>query len=148
MKLLREWKKVFESDLENLASELKETVDTPAVIILSGPVGAGKTTFTKHFISFDSKNEIQSPTYSLINEFGDCAHADLYRLESKEDIVHLEIELYLEGKTFFLVEWGMDYARELSRHVPYEFSFYELALSINNGTDQESRNFLLSKLDL
>ena len=50
MSLVRAWKKVLESDLANIALEMKEVIEPPSVIILDGPVGAGKTTFTKIFL--------------------------------------------------------------------------------------------------
>jgi len=148
-KLVRIWKKVLESDLENLAIELKETVDTPCVIILTGPVGAGKTTFTKDFIGKGSGT--QSPTYSIVNEVGDVAHADFYRIESDDDIEHLELSFYLEDKKYFLVEWGKPYLRELERSLDVDFSFYELEIIVNtDNNDQEStpsRNFSLHKFN-
>ncbi|EQC46396.1 tRNA threonylcarbamoyl adenosine modification protein YjeE [Bacteriovorax sp. BSW11_IV] len=149
--LERSWKKVFESDLENIASELKETVKKPAVIILSGPVGAGKTTFTKKFVG-GRADAMSSPTYSIINENGNVAHADFYRLEEPEEIIHLELSLYLENKDFFLVEWGKKYVRDISRHVSIDFSFYEMVIEINEANEDSntvsSRNFLLHKLDV
>jgi len=140
MNLIRAWKKVLETDLTNLATELKEVVQPPCVIILDGPVGAGKTTFTKSFLNLDST---MSPTYSIINEQDNFLHADLYRIEKKEDLLHLEIPMYLDEKDYFIIEWGMTYLRELQRIIGDEFKFYLLKIEIN---DNQTRNFLLSKL--
>ena len=49
MKEIRIWKKVLEQDLEYIVSEIKELIEKPAVMILSGAVGAGKTTFVQGF---------------------------------------------------------------------------------------------------
>ncbi|MCO4794156.1 MAG: tRNA (adenosine(37)-N6)-threonylcarbamoyltransferase complex ATPase subunit type 1 TsaE [Bacteriovoracaceae bacterium] len=147
MKHLQEWKKVYESDLSNIVSELKESVDKPAIIILSGEVGSGKTTLTKHFCDI---GEVSSPTYSLINEIGRLAHADFYRIEDEKDLMHLEIPLYLENKDYFLVEWGMPYIDHLKRESPEDFSFYEFVISINDpaSTDGQSpsRNYHLYEI--
>jgi tRNA threonylcarbamoyladenosine biosynthesis protein TsaE len=140
MSLIRTWKKVLESDLTNIAAELKEVIQPPCVLILEGPVGAGKTTFTRAFID---KPEAASPTYSIINEIDNIIHADLYRIEKKEELIHLEIPMYLEEKDYFLIEWGLPYLRELQNIVGDEFNFYLLKIEIN---EQKTRNFSLNKL--
>lgn len=140
MTLVRAWKKVLESDLTNIANEMKEVIEPPSVIILDGPVGAGKTTFTKIFID---RKGTASPTYSLINEVDNLLHADLYRIEKKDELIHLEIPMYLEEKDYFLIEWGMPYLRELQRIIGDEFKYYQLKIEINENT---SRNFVLTKI--
>lgn len=137
MSSIRTWKKVLESDLPNIVTELKEVVQPPCVIILDAPVGAGKTTFTRAFVEF---NEASSPTYSLINEIDNVVHADLYRIEKKEELIHLEIPMYLEEKDYFLIEWGMPFLHQLQRIIGDEFKFYQLKIEIN---EQKGRNFYL-----
>ncbi len=140
MTVVRTWKKVLESDLANMAIEMKEVIEPPSVIILDGPVGAGKTTFTKFFLD---RKGTSSPTYSIINEVDNLLHADLYRIEKKEELIHLEIPMYLEEKDYFLIEWGMPYLHQLQRIIGDEFKYYQLKIEIN---DNNSRNFLLTKL--
>lgn len=140
MSLIRTWKKVLESDLANIVTELKEVVQPPCVIILDGPVGAGKTTFTRAFIE---RKEAPSPTYSIINEIDNIIHADLYRIEKKDELIHLEIPMYLEEKDYFLIEWGMPFIYDLQRIIGDEFKFYQLKIEIN---EQKSRHFFLSKI--
>lgn len=147
-KNLRHWKKVFESDLTYIAYELKEYVSKPAVIILNGEMGAGKTTFVKTFLS-DKK--VTSPTYTLINESGEAVYADFYRLESPQEITQLELGLYLEGKNYFLVEWGDKYLKALAREIPEGFNFYQLDIFINNISENSpipSRDFYISSLQI
>lgn len=144
MKELRVWKKVHESDLESLVLELKDLTKKPAVVVLSGPMGAGKTTFTRTFTSVvEPLNQASSPTYAVINEGTKLVHADFYRLESDEEVLHLELPLYLQGKEYFLVEWGKNFLRRLSLEVPEDFSFYELTFEIvSDGV----RNLVLSDI--
>lgn len=142
MKVLRTWKKAHESDLESLVLELKDLVLKPAVVILSGPMGAGKTTFVRTFSKvIDPLSNATSPTYAVINEGTKVVHADFYRLETNEEVLHLELPLYLEGKDYFLVEWGKRFLSRLSLEVPEEFNFYELNVEI---VSDEVRNFELS----
>ncbi|NOT80743.1 MAG: tRNA (adenosine(37)-N6)-threonylcarbamoyltransferase complex ATPase subunit type 1 TsaE [Bacteriovoracaceae bacterium] len=140
MSIIRAWKKVLVSDLGNIAIEMKEVIQPPSVIILDGPVGAGKTTFAKIFLD---KKQSNSPTYSIINEVDNLLHADLYRIEKKEELLFLEIPMYLEEKDYFLIEWGMPYLHELQRIIGDEFKFYQLNIEIN---ENQSRNFILKKL--
>lgn len=142
MSVVRTWKKALVADLSNIAIEMKEALEPGSVIILEGPVGAGKTTFSKLFLG--QEKQTSSPTYSLINEFDTLLHADLYRIEKKDDLIHLEIPMYLEEKEYFLIEWGMQYLRELQRIIGDEFKFYKLEIEIN---ENDSRNFTLSKID-
>ncbi len=144
---LRSWKKVFESDLENIAIELKDSIEKNSAIVFSGEVGAGKTTFIKKFIG--ESDSTMSPTYSIVNEINEFVHADLYRLENPSELIHLELNLYLEDKDFFLVEWGEEYIDQLYREINEDLNFYVLKISINdNCVNQEipSRDFLLNKV--
>lgn len=146
-KLIREWKKVFHSDLGYIVYELKDLTKTPAMIILEGEVGAGKTTFTQAFVG---EKEILSPTYSIISQTSNVTHADFYRLEKNEEILQLEIPLYLEDKHYFFVEWGMKFARRLLRELPENWTPYLLEIVANTNHQESaegpSRNFSLFSL--
>ena len=52
------WKKAFESDLDYISLELRDLIETPACIILNGPVGAGKTTLVQYFSKNLNKKDI------------------------------------------------------------------------------------------
>lgn len=153
MENLRVWKKVFENDLESIILEMKESLSCPCIIILTGEVGAGKTTFTKKFVqmvSHQKNDNVMSPTYSILNESGSILHGDLYRLKSPQELIHLELPLYLEDKEYFLVEWGKEYYNVLIELIPEDFLFYELKIEINELKDAQevaSRNIYLDKLD-
>ena len=140
---LKKWEKVLESDLDYISLEIKKTIDHPAVIFIEGPLGAGKTTFTQHFVGL-SKEAVFSPTYSLVNEFGPFVHADFYRLKNPQEIIHLELEYYFENKDFILIEWGRKYLTEIIRYLDEAYSIYQLEIEII----RDYRDFKLSKVDL
>lgn len=146
-KLIREWKKVFKSDLSYIIYELKDLVKTPAMIILEGDLGAGKTTFTQAFVGDE---QVLSPTYSILSENKNVLHADLYRIEQNEEILQLELPIYLEDKQYFFVEWGMKFGRRIMRELPENFSTYLLEITIQEGhadsVEGPSRNFFLSSI--
>ena len=142
--LIREWKKVYQSDLSYIVYELKDLAKIPSMIILEGELGAGKTTFVKSFIG---ENETFSPTYSILSEYKNFLHADLYRIEKNEEILQLELSNYLEDKHYFFVEWGMKYGKRLLRELPENYSSYLLEIVVNKTAsempEEPSRNFFL-----
>lgn len=148
--ILRQWKKTLETDLESIIYELRDFIETPAVIILSGDVGVGKTTFTKIFVKQVVGDKLAfSPTYSIINELGDLVHADFYRLKDAEEIIHLELSMYLEDKEYFLVEWGRPYLREIIAETSDDFNIYEIEFTMNEskeGMEFPTRNLKLIHL--
>ncbi len=79
-------------------------------ILLYGEMGAGKTTLTQYLLdALGSKEEVSSPTYSIINEYKgpnkNIFHMDLYRLNSKEEAVNIGIEEYLHSDNLCIIEW-------------------------------------------
>jgi tRNA threonylcarbamoyladenosine biosynthesis protein TsaE len=145
-KLIREWKKVYVSDLPYIVYELKELTKTPALVILEGDVGVGKTTFCQHFVGGE---DVMSPTYSVLSESGNVLHGDFYRIENQEEILALEIPLYLEGKHYFMAEWGSKYKQRILRELPEQWTSYCLEISFGKSstdTEDHSRNFSLSTL--
>lgn len=130
-KLVRDWKKVYKSDLPYIVYEMKDLAKAPAMIILEGDLGAGKTTFTQSFVG---DSEILSPTYSILSENKNIVHADFYRLEKNEEVLHLELPIYLEDKQYFFVEWGMKFSKRLFRELPENWNAYLLEIQINPST--------------
>jgi tRNA threonylcarbamoyladenosine biosynthesis protein TsaE len=83
-----------------------------AVVLLIGELGAGKTTIAKGIIQglgAAQPDEVVSPTYTLIHEFGEgpkVYHIDLYRLERASQVLSLGIDELLDREAVVLVEWG------------------------------------------
>ena len=78
------------------------------VLVLTGPLGAGKTCFVAGLArGLGVKSRVRSPSFTLLNEYRGALllhHLDLYRLEGPEvDGLGLE-ELVDEGA--LVVEWG------------------------------------------
>lgn len=145
---IRGWKKVYLGDLKYIINEMKDTLERPACLVLTGEVGAGKTAFSKVFTETLEGGETLSPTYAVVSESRRIVHADFYRLEAAQELAHLELALHAEEKDFFLVEWGKKYLPELKRELG-KFHFYEMKIEINNvvGAPKPSRNYYLSSVD-
>ncbi|NCN50935.1 MAG: threonylcarbamoyl-AMP synthase [Candidatus Pacebacteria bacterium] len=93
---------------------------TGLIIALDGPLGIGKTVFTKgvaHFLNI--QETITSPTYSYVEEYdytrhqttGRLFHADIWKLESAAEANRLGLEEMLEPASILIIEW-FDVARE------------------------------------
>jgi tRNA threonylcarbamoyladenosine biosynthesis protein TsaE len=74
-------------ETQALARELAPTLRTGDVLLLSGDLGAGKTTFVRGLaegLGIDPA-EVSSPTFTLVHEYRGgrltLYHADLYRLD-------------------------------------------------------------------
>ena len=140
MNLIKQWPSCGLNQLDDLAGEIKAALKLPAVLLLDGPLGAGKTALAQHFAP-----ELTSPTYALVQEVGRVAHADLFRIEEAEELIHLEIPLYLENKDLFLVEWGTAWASALGRLIEGPFTFYLLAIQLL--PDPQQRQYQLWQID-
>ncbi len=79
------------------------------LILLSGPLGAGKTCLTQGIAKgLGIEESPPSPSYVLVREFKGrmpLYHMDLYRL-GFEEIAELGIEDYLSGKGVCVIEWA------------------------------------------
>ncbi len=82
------------------------------VIALSGDLGAGKTQLVKGIAAgLGVAGRIQSPTFALVNEYRNgrlpLFHLDLYRLETREQIIGAGLEEYLfRPAGVAVVEWA------------------------------------------
>ncbi|MCY4654517.1 MAG: tRNA (adenosine(37)-N6)-threonylcarbamoyltransferase complex ATPase subunit type 1 TsaE [Dehalococcoidia bacterium] len=80
------------------------------ILLLSGGLGAGKTTLTQGILwGLGSDEYARSPTFVLVNEYEariPVYHMDLYRLDSFEEIDGLGLEDYLFGDGLCVIEWA------------------------------------------
>ncbi|HMQ48332.1 MAG TPA: tRNA (adenosine(37)-N6)-threonylcarbamoyltransferase complex ATPase subunit type 1 TsaE [Saprospiraceae bacterium] len=75
-----------------------------------GEIGAGKTSLIQALcIRLGVEQEVLSPTFSLVNEYGHPAgriyHIDLYRLHDLEEALDIGIENYLYDDQYCFIEW-------------------------------------------
>jgi len=81
------------------------------VILLQGPLGAGKTTLTQALgrgAGIPTDCHVTSPTYSLAHEYQGrlpLYHLDLYRLRSEEEIEELGFLEFIYGRGATIIEW-------------------------------------------
>lgn len=98
-------------DTQALADTLLGASPPGSLLLLVGPLGAGKTTLVQALgRSLGSAAQISSPTYTLIHEYptpsGVLVHIDAYRLGSADALFELGFDDYLERARLVVVEWG------------------------------------------
>ena len=92
--------------------ELGSQLVRPVLILLSGDLGAGKTTLTKGIVSglgAAEEEEVTSPTFTLVHRYGRDAnvyHVDLYRIEGARDLDTLGLEDFFAEPAVVIVEWA------------------------------------------
>jgi tRNA threonylcarbamoyladenosine biosynthesis protein TsaE len=80
-----------------------------AIVLLRGPLGAGKTVLAKGVASgLGIDDVVTSPTYTIVSEYEGrlrLNHIDLYRISGEEEYVNLGLEELLYADAVSLVEW-------------------------------------------
>ena len=114
---------VFETRSEEETIELGRRIarELPrrAVVLLIGNLGAGKTTLAKGIVSglgAAAPEEVVSPTFTLIHEYGRVYHIDLYRLDREEQVATLGLDEIFDRDAVVLIEWGERFPRLMPDH--------------------------------
>jgi len=101
---------IDEAQLGELAGQLAAQVGDGGVILLSGELGAGKTTFARALLgALGVGSRVKSPTYSLIESYAvddlSIHHLDLYRIGDPSELEWLGLADLLAGPHLLLIEW-------------------------------------------
>src|SRR5437868_36320 len=90
----------------------------PKLVVLTGDLGAGKTTIIKGIaegFKAESQENVTSPTFTLVHEYrGSRAtiyHIDLYRVDSPRQLETLGIDDLRDQRSLILLEWGEKFER-------------------------------------
>lgn len=99
------------AETEALGESWGRSAQPGLVIGLSGDLGAGKTQLVKGIArGLGIAGRVHSPTFMLVNVYPGgrltLFHLDLYRLESREQILSAGIEEYLRPGGVTVIEWA------------------------------------------
>ena len=89
------------------------------LVVLGGPLGAGKTFLTRAIcraLGLPPSVRVPSPTFTLVHEHPTnppLSHADLYRLETPEQVRALGLDAQRDDGRVLVVEWGAPYVELL-----------------------------------
>ncbi|GMU91860.1 MAG: tRNA threonylcarbamoyladenosine biosynthesis protein TsaE [Candidatus Hydrogenedentota bacterium] len=79
------------------------------VVALRGELASGKTCFVHGMASCYSASGVHSPTFTLVNEYGDgpkLYHLDLYRLSGPREVEDLGCAELFESGELCAIEWA------------------------------------------
>ena len=98
-------------ETEALGAALASSLRPGQVVAFRGPLGAGKTAFTRGLArGLGVTGPVTSPTYTIVNEYTGgrmpLFHFDMYRLSSEEDLFDIGWEDYLDRGGLCVVEWS------------------------------------------
>ena len=95
-----------------LAARVAPLLRASDLLVLSGPLGSGKTFFTRalcRVLGLPASVAVTSPTFTLVHELETTppiAHADLYRLDSPDAVRELGLLAMRDDGFVVVVEWG------------------------------------------
>lgn len=95
--------------LERIGQRLARALRHGDLVLLYGPLGAGKTTFVRAIArALEVSDPVRSPSFTIANIYEGrvtVQHLDLYRLDEIGDDDALALEEYVRGDAITLVEW-------------------------------------------
>jgi len=98
------------AETQRIGEKLGELAQPGDLFLLSGNLGAGKTTLTQGIaLGLGSPDYALSPTFVLMRELKGrltLYHIDLYRLDRIEEISDLGLDDYLYGNGLCVIEWA------------------------------------------
>ncbi len=109
----RELSTASEEETVAVGRRLGQVLRWPALILLEGCLGAGKTALTRGIVEGlggTDPTTVHSPTFSLVNEYectsGPIYHVDLYRLDTLQDLYSIGLDELLGSDAIIVIEWA------------------------------------------
>ena len=105
--------------MSQLGESLAGILTAGDLVVLIGPLGAGKTTFTRGVgQALQVEGNVSSPTFVIARTHkregkASLVHVDAYRLKSPAELDDLDIPF---ASSIVLVEWGKGLTQDISEH--------------------------------
>ncbi|HYT50287.1 MAG TPA: tRNA (adenosine(37)-N6)-threonylcarbamoyltransferase complex ATPase subunit type 1 TsaE [Pyrinomonadaceae bacterium] len=133
-----------ESETFDLGVRIGAELSSGEIILLDGPLGAGKTVLVKgiaHALGIDEE-EVTSPSFTLVNLHPGrlmLYHIDLYRLDEGASAAHaVDLdEILTDEKAVVVIEWA-----ERLGHYPLPQNVLKISIA---GDGEEPRTISMSK---
>ena len=114
-------------DTMNVGKKLASHLTAGTVVVMSGELGAGKTTFTKGIAEgLGIEKQITSPTFVIAKEYPlanniTFIHIDAYRLGTTLDIADLDLEEKIDT-SIVVAEWGEGFVEHFGKVIHVRFT--------------------------
>lgn len=128
-------------ETEDAGSRFAADLKTGDIVLLTGELGAGKTTFVQGVArALYVKSRVISPTFVLVRKHRgkfnskkiNLYHIDLYRLEGSLEIKNLGLDdIFEDISGIFLIEWG-------EKHENLKAT-YEVSIEVLNNDERKIR---------
>lgn len=93
--------------------DLASLLSPPVLVVLTGDLGAGKTTLVKGIaegLRAAEEEDVTSPTFTLVHEYhgpsANLFHIDLYRVDTERQLLTLGLDDLRDSNNILLIEWG------------------------------------------
>jgi len=127
--------------MHELGLKLAKQLKAGDLVILIGPLGAGKTTLTRGVgEGLEVEGNVSSPTFVIARTHkregkAPLVHVDAYRLGSPQQLDDLDIPF---ASSIVLVEWGKGLTDEISEH------WLEIEISRDTSGASEDRQIMIT----
>ena len=124
----------------SLAEEFADFLNAGSVVALNGELGAGKTFFVKSVLKKYEIENVNSPTFAIVNQFTGRVkvnHFDFYRINKLNELHDIGFEDYLDDESITFIEWA-NLAQEILPHRRIEVNIKII--------DECSREFTFTQL--
>jgi tRNA threonylcarbamoyladenosine biosynthesis protein TsaE len=128
------------ADMRYLGERLSGLLRAGDLVVLSGPLGAGKTTLAQGIgAGLGVRGQVTSPTFVIarvhpsLGTGPDLVHADAYRLGSRAEVDDLDLDADL-ATAVTIVEWGDGLVEDLAD------SFLSISIALGAGPEAASQD--------
>ena len=130
-------------ETEQLGERLAAGLKGGQVLALFGPMGMGKTAFTRGLArGLGVSGEVSSPTFALVHEHSGkipLYHFDMFRVDSWDDLYSTGFFDYLESGGVLVIEWSENIEGALPEDA--------VRITISQGEGENQRGFQVEGLE-